>query len=126
MKVIKDADVPRRKHGYGVVLKILLDKQEGANNLDVGIIEIAGCSKTPTHKRDFEEVIYMLEGSGSVVLETGEDFLLNKGDCMLIPPFVAHFHANKDVRPLKQLYIFAPQSGDEIQQELRDKKIIEE
>ena len=125
MKLIKNSDVPYRDFGDGLTLKVLISKQEGANNLDLGAVEIPPHSRTTMHTRDVEEVIYMAEGSGSVVLETGEEYFLEKGDCMLISPFVTHCHVNNADEPLKQLFIFAPQAGEETQKVIRELKIIE-
>jgi quercetin dioxygenase-like cupin family protein len=110
---------PLRNFGKGLVLQILLDKQMGAKNLDLGTVKIAPKGETGMHKRDFEEVIYMLSGSGQVVCESGETVILEKGDCVLIPPGILHKHVNHTAKALEQLYIFAPQAGQTIQESLR-------
>jgi len=116
---------PLRNFGKGLVLQILLDKKMGAKNLDLGTVKIAPQSETGMHKREFEEVIYMLAGSGQVVCEGGEVFTMQTGDCVLIPPGVLHKHVNHTDKPLEQLYIFAPQAGQAIQDSLRALPVLE-
>lgn len=72
------------------------------------------------HKREFEEVIYMLKGEGKLKLEDGTEYTLKEGNCVLIPEGIMHAHANDSDEELEQLYIFAPQAGSEIQKSLRN------
>ena len=120
IKLIKKDNVEIRDFGQGLTLSILLDKITGAKNLDLGTVRIPAKSATAMHVRDFEEVIYMIEGQGKVKTESGEEYTLHKGDCILIPPGVKHCHANDSEKELEQLYIFAPQANEEIQKSLRD------
>ena len=117
---------PLRDFGKGLTLQILLDKQMGARSLDMGTVNIAPQSETGMHKREFEEVIYMLSGSGQVVCESGEAITLQQGDCVLIPPRILHKHINHTDKPLEQLYIFAPQAGQAIQDNLRNLPTLKE
>ena len=123
MKLVKYKDAPIRDFGKGLNLQILLDKENGAKNLDVGIVEIAPKSETSMHVRLFEEVIMILKGQGQVVTEDGQVFILDENDCILIPAGVNHKHVNNTDKIMKQLYIFAPQSPNEIQKQLRSLSI---
>ena len=118
IKLIKKDNVEIRDFGNGLTLSILLDKISGAQNLDLGTVTIPAKSATAMHVRDFEEVIYMINGQGKVKTES-EEYILNKGDCILIPPGIKHCHANDSESELEQLYIFAPQANEEIQKSLR-------
>lgn len=120
IKLIKKENVEIRDFGKGLTISILLDKISGAKNLDLGTVKIPKKSSTAMHVRDFEEVIYMIEGQGKVKTESGEEYILNKGDCILIPPGIKHCHANDSEEELEQLYIFAPQANDEVQKSLRN------
>ena len=122
---IQKGKEPLRNFGKGLTLQILLDKGTGAKNLDLGTVKIAPHSETAMHARDFEEVIYLLCGSGQVICENGEVFTMNSGDCVLIPPGVLHKHVNHTDKPLEQLYIFAPQAGQAIQDSLRALPVLE-
>ena|GEM_PF-1668701 len=123
IKLQKSSQVETRDFGNGLDLKILFDREEGAKNLDFGTVEIAPHCPTPMHVRNFEEVIYVLEGQGETITQTGEVFTMGVGDCILIPAGVTHCHANNTDAPMKQIYIFAPQSSDEMQESLRNLKI---
>lgn len=120
IKLIEKEKTEVKDFGNGLTLSILLDKMEGAKNLDLGTVTIPPKSATAMHKRDFEEVIYMLKGEGKLKLEDGTEYTLKKGDCVLIPEGIMHCHANDTDEELEQLYIFAPQSSDDIQSSLRN------
>jgi len=118
-KLMKKSQIEVRDFGKGLTLQILLDKKEGSKNLDVGTVSIPPHSETAMHYRTFEEVIYMLSGQGKVKMENGDVYTLDVGDCILIPEGIVHCHANESDIPLEQLYIFAPQAPDKIQEQLR-------
>lgn len=126
MKLIKNVTTELRDFGSGLKLKILLDKVTGAKNLDLGTVMIEPNCKTNMHSRTFEEVIYMLSGKGEVITDTDDVYTLDEGDCILIPPGVVHCHANSSDSPLEQLYIFAPQATDDIEESLRNLPIIKD
>lgn len=120
VKLIKKEKTEIKDFGNGLTLNILLDRMTGAKNLDLGTVTIPAKNSTAMHKRDFEEVIYMLRGEGKLKLENGTEYVLKKGDCVLIPEGIMHAHANDSEEELEQLYIFAPQAGSEIQKSLRN------
>lgn len=93
-KLMKKNKIETRDFGNGLTLQILLDKIEGAKNLDVGTVSIPAKSTTAMHSRPFEEVIYMVSGTGECQIEDGTSYTLETGDCILIPPGIVHCHAN--------------------------------
>lgn len=125
VKLVKSNNVPVRDFGKGLTLRILFDKIEGAKNFDLGTVSIPPKSATAMHVRSFEEVIYMLSGTGELQMEDGTSYVLEAGDCVLIPPGLEHRHANETDEPLTQLYIFAPQGEQAIQDSLRSLPIID-
>ena len=116
VNLVKSNNVPVRDFGKGLTLRILFDKIEGAKNFDLGTVSIPPKSATAMHVRSFEEVIYMLSGTGELQMEDGTSYVLEAGDCVLIPP---------GLEPLTQLYIFAPQGEQAIQDSLRSLPIID-
>jgi quercetin dioxygenase-like cupin family protein len=124
IKLVKKNLVETRDFGNGLTLQILLDKIEGAKNLDLGTVSIPPKSETPMHVRTFEEVIYMLSGEGQVKTEDGKVYILKTGDCILIPEGLVHCHANDTDIELEQLYIFAPQAPSNIQESLRNLSVL--
>ncbi len=125
VKLMKKSQIEVRDFGKGLTLQILLDKIEGAKNLDLGTVSIPAKSATAMHSREFEEVIYMISGTGECQMEDGTSYTLEAGDCVLIPPGLVHCHANTSDEPLTQLYIFAPQAPQQIQNSLRELPVIE-
>lgn len=125
MKLVQKKKVPIRDFGKGLTLQILLDKTEWAKNLDLGTVTIPPQSATAMHvRKDFEEVIVMLSGTGQVITEEGQTYTLETGDCILIPAGVVHCHANTSSEPLEQLYLFAPQASTDIENSLRNLPIL--
>lgn len=124
-KLMKKDQNEVRDFGKGLTLQILLDKAEGAQNLDLGMVSIQPKCETPMHSRVFEEVIYMLSGQGQVRTEDGKVYTLESGDYILIPEGTVHCHVNNTDTPLKQLYIFAPQAPDNIQESFRNLPVLD-
>jgi len=119
----RHGDIPTQKLGEGVFLKILADRETGATNLGMGWITFKPGAKSSMHKRDVEEYIYVTKGEAVVLLESGEEFVLNAGDIILIPAGTVHQHFNKSATDMEQLYIFAPQGPEKA---LRDLPIVKE
>jgi len=120
LTIIKSSDTPLCDFGNGLILKILLDSQAGAKHLDLGTVKIPPHKSTPMHVRTFDEAIYMLRGRGVTKLESGEEYVLETSDCILIPAGTMHAHANDSGEELEQLYIFAPQAPTETENILRN------
>jgi len=119
--VLRQADLPLQKLGDGVFLKILADRETGANHIGMGWITFNPGAKSSVHVRDVEEYIYVTKGEATVELESGEEFVLNAGDLILIPAGVVHQHLNRGTSDMEQLYIFAPQGPEK---SLRDLPIV--
>ncbi|MCL2037811.1 cupin domain-containing protein [Candidatus Saccharibacteria bacterium] len=124
LTVVKRDETPVRDFGNGLTLQILQDSFSGAKHLDMGTVRIPAGKSTPMHVRIFDEVIYMLRGSGLVQTEDGDKYELNAGDSVLIPAGTMHAHVNESDTELEQLYIFAPQAPAEVERSLRDLPII--
>ena len=118
--VVKNSDVELRKLGEGSICKILFDSENGAKNFSIGTVIIEPNSKTGTHTRDVEELIFALKGETYVVTDN-EEYKLEEGDCILIPEGIKHYHANKSNETIEQIYLFAPLGPEK---PLRDLEII--
>lgn len=64
-----------------------------------------GATRGPHLHRDFEEVIYVLSGTGTTQAESG-DIPLRAGDLILIPPGEKHMTVNTGSEPLRLLCFF--------------------
>jgi len=110
----KNKNIKTRDFGEGLKLKILVDGEDGAKNATFGTVSIDPGYSTSMHTREIEEYIYMVSGEGQVITESGEVYILETGDCILIPPGIKHCHANKSEQPLIQLYVFAPMGPEKL------------
>jgi mannose-6-phosphate isomerase-like protein (cupin superfamily) len=66
--------------------------------------------RAPNHSHVYDEVIYVLEGRGSVHVE-GRSFPIEAGSCLHLPPLLEHALENEGDKPMRVLGIFHP-SGD--------------
>lgn len=107
--VVRAADQPVYNGADGVFATVLVDeKTTDAKNLALGHISFGAGKSVPPHTREVEEFIYVVEGT-TTILACGEEYVLNAGDAIYIPPGTEHQHTNRDTSAtLKQIYIFAP------------------
>lgn len=64
--------------------------------------------RAPTHHHLYDEVIYVLDGSGVLHLEGQPDVPISTGSCIHLPPPVQHCLENTGDRPLRVLGVFHP------------------
>jgi mannose-6-phosphate isomerase-like protein (cupin superfamily) len=85
-------------------------------NQDAGCLDVTQFvgvippGRAPEHSHTYDEVVYILEGSG-VYHIAGEDFPLEPGTCLHLPPYVRHCIENTGSTNMKVLGVFHP-SGD--------------
>lgn len=81
----------------------------GAKNMSFGTAVFHPHGKeAPPHSHPLEEeIIYIIEGEGKIVInEVSEP--LNPGVCIYIPPTAKHQLINTGSTPMKVLYVFSP------------------
>ncbi|MGH3130129.1 MAG: cupin domain-containing protein [Gaiellaceae bacterium] len=66
--------------------------------------------RAPMHSHTYDEVVYVLEGTGVLHID-GRTTELGPGSCLHLPPLVMHCLENSGDRPLRVLGVFHP-SGD--------------
>lgn len=88
---------------------ILVDAQDGAKNLSigVGVYNPGQASEFHTHQRE-EEVMIYLSGSGKMVMEDGSEVLLQKGDITFVPEGEPHRLYNTGAGEFVFLFIYSP------------------
>lgn len=64
--------------------------------------------RAPTHHHLYDEVIYVLDGTGVLHLEGQPDVPIRTGSCIHLPPPVQHCLENTGDRPLRVLGVFHP------------------
>jgi mannose-6-phosphate isomerase-like protein (cupin superfamily) len=85
-------------------------------NQDAGCLDVTQFvgiippGRAPEHNHTYDEVVYILEGSG-VYHIAGEDFPLSPGTCLHLPPYVLHCIENTGINDMRVLGVFHP-SGD--------------
>ena len=79
----------------------------GATRLSLGIIDP---SRAPDHGHVYDEVIYVVEGEGTLHLD-GTDTPIGPGSCIHLPPLVEHCLENHGPGPMRVLGVFHP-AGD--------------
>jgi oxalate decarboxylase/phosphoglucose isomerase-like protein (cupin superfamily) len=106
-RVIKPADAKR----LGLPGRVSLEPVSGemGSRCTCRIAEIpvpkAGETRGPHRHDGFEEVIYVLKGTGMTVSESGE-FPIQAGDIVLIPPNEKHMTRNTGGEPLVLVCFF--------------------
>jgi len=110
-------DIITQSLAENIRIKILFDRENGAQKVATGIVILEPSSRTAPHVRAVEEIIFVIKGAASIVTASGDVYNMTSGESVLIPPGVEHYHENTGTETAEQLYIFAPQ-GPEVS--LRD------
>ena len=94
-------------------------------NQDAGCVDVTQFvgvippGRAPEHSHTYDEVVYILEGNG-VYHIAGEDFPLEAGTCLHLPPYVRHCLENTGSNNMKVLGVFHP-SGDPASKAFEDR-----
>lgn len=110
--LVKYDETELRHLEEGSLLKIFFDSENSAKNFSMGWVSFDPGSRTSVHTRDVEEVIFVLKGETYIVTTDHGEFFLRKGDCVLIPAGIEHYHANRGDEVLEQIYLFSPQGPE--------------
>lgn len=94
----------------GVSKSGLITKSDGAPTFAMRHFRLEPGGKTPWHAHDWEHVVYVLEGEGTLATESGETPFA-AGDSLLVEPDETHNFVNHGSGPLRFLCI-VPLRGD--------------
>lgn len=75
--------------------QVPISKKDGAPRFSFRVFTIEPEGHTPFHRHPFEHVNYVIEGTGAIVSETGQEHEIKKGDFALILPDEKHQYRNK-------------------------------
>lgn len=78
-----------------VYKQVPISKDDGSPVFCFRVFTIEPNGYTPFHKHPFEHLNYIIEGSGTIVTESGEERELKKGDFALVLPNEKHQYKNK-------------------------------
>ena len=104
---VRVADQPILPAGKDREFRFVIDPKAGCQDVTqfVGMIPPG---RAPTHYHLYDEVIYVLDGSGVLHLEGQPDTPIATGTCIHLPPPVQHCLENTGDRPLYVLGVFHP------------------
>jgi quercetin dioxygenase-like cupin family protein len=92
----------------GRVVRPFIGADKGAESLSAGIVTFPPRADSLPHTHAVEEeILYVVEGRGSLVCD-GEPRSLEPGAYVFIPPGVEHFVRNGGDEPIKFFYAFSP------------------
>jgi quercetin dioxygenase-like cupin family protein len=107
--IVKLSDSDTLPAGNDREFRFVVQREPGSGNVTqfVGVIPPG---RAPDHSHVYDEVVYVLEGEGSLHIGD-ESHPIGPGTCMYLPPQVVHALENGSDRPMRVLGVFHP-SGD--------------
>jgi mannose-6-phosphate isomerase-like protein (cupin superfamily) len=108
-RVVRYEDRPDVPAGKDREFRYLVHRDTGCPDVTqfVGTIPPG---RAPNHSHVYDEVIYVLEGRGTLHVE-GREFPIEPGTCMHLPPLLEHALENESGSQMRVLGVFHP-SGD--------------
>ncbi len=89
--------------------KMLINEEVGSKNVTFGLAEFPAGSSPGSHKHDVqEEIIFILEGKGSMTIGN-EVVCLEPGMTIFVPPGVDHAVINDGDQTIRLITLFSPQ-----------------
>jgi quercetin dioxygenase-like cupin family protein len=74
--------------------QVPISKEDGTPAFSFRVFTIEPGGHTPYHKHPFEHVNYIIDGQGALVVESGEEKPIKKGDFALVLPNEVHQYKN--------------------------------
>ena len=78
---------------YGVYKQIPISRENGAPTFSFRVFTIESGGYTPLHHHPFEQMNYIIEGNGNLIVQ-GKKHDLTKGDFALVLPGEEHQYRN--------------------------------
>lgn len=82
----KPVDMPGAK---GVTMSLMVGRADGAPNFALRHFAVAPGGHSPRHSHDYEHEVYVVEGTGTVLLE-GAERPIRTGDVVYVPAGQEH------------------------------------
>jgi quercetin dioxygenase-like cupin family protein len=80
-----------------------LSQEDGVPVYSYRVFTVEPGGYTPYHQHPYEHMNYVIEGSGALVNEKGEEQPLKAGDFALVNPDEKHQYRNKGDKPFKMI-----------------------
>jgi mannose-6-phosphate isomerase-like protein (cupin superfamily) len=108
-RTVRHADRPTLPAGSERRFRYLADEKVGSHDVTqfLGVIDP---SRAPAHGHVYDEVIYVVEGEGTLHME-GASTPIAPGSCIHLPPQIPHSLENHGPGPMRVLGVFYP-AGD--------------
>lgn len=108
-RTVRRADRPTLPAGEERRFEYLADEEVGSHDVTqfLGVIDP---SRVPAHGHVYDEVIYVVEGEGTLHLD-GKSTPVSTGSCIHLPPKIPHTLENHGPGPMRVLGVFHP-AGD--------------
>jgi mannose-6-phosphate isomerase-like protein (cupin superfamily) len=108
-RTVRHADRPTLPAGSERRFRYLADEEVGSHDVTqfLGVIDP---SRAPAHGHVYDEVIYVVEGEGTLHME-GASTPIAPGSCIHLPPRIPHSLENHGPGPMRVLGVFYP-AGD--------------
>ena len=87
----------------GAWKQLPLGSDDGAPVYSFRVFTVEPGGHTPYHRHPYEHMNYVIEGSGALVNEAGEEQPLKAGDFALVNPNEKHQYRNKGNEPFKMI-----------------------
>ncbi len=104
-EVVDEDNVGGIFEGGTVVVKTLIDKPVGAEEVKAAIVTFPPGARTKMHVHDHEQILYILSGRGIVANENQEQ-IATPGMIFLIPANERHWHGATPDSPFSHLYVY--------------------
>ncbi len=108
-RVVRYRERPPLPAGKDREFRYLVHRDTGSPDV-TQFIGMIPPGRTPNHSHVYDEVIYVLDGRGSVHVE-GRTLPIEPGTCLHLPPLLEHALENEGDTPMRVLGVFHP-SGD--------------
>jgi len=110
------SEVPAETVGEGArntTIRWLIADKDGAPNFYMRMLEIGPDGATPDHAHPWEHEVYIVGGTGELVIDGGAH-PLKVGDTALVPPGLQHFFRSTGSAPMHMLCLIPaqPEQGE--------------
>ena len=88
---------PNMEGTQNIYKQVPISKDDGSPTFSFRVFTIEPGGHTPFHRHPFEHLNYIIEGSGVIVNESGQEREVRKGDFALVLPDEKHQYKNKSL-----------------------------
>lgn len=114
MKIDKSSNISKcavdMAGAEGVEIRVLISKEDGANNFAMRMFELAGGGHTPLHTHPHEHEVFIVEGEGVFVCE-GREHPFGPEYVIFVPGGKEHCFKNTGQSTLRFLCIIPADAG---------------